>query len=176
MFESITNQLLPILKETLAQVSQPKYESSKAKPELITMLQTYKGVDTPYDTAQMLEQYCGGTVVAKEAKPGDKNAVNGYVYQLSAEQRKKLYHQSMYTVFTVLGQNNLIIQAVKALDPDGTTHRTLNPFQRTLAYFGLYSVSEAKKVDVQQTRRMRAITSEMKRMQTSVENLEEELD
>ena len=176
MFESITNQLLPILKETLAQVSQPKYESSKAKPELITMLQTYKGVDTPYETAQMLEQYCGGTVVAKLAKPGDKNAVNGYVYQLSAEQRKKLYHQSMYTVFTVLGQTNLIVQAVKALDPDGTTHRTLNPFQRTLAYFGLYSVSEAKKVDVQQTRRMRAITSEMKRMQTSVENLEEELD
>ena len=176
MFESITDQLAPVIKEAFAQVSKPKYESSKAKPELVTMLQSYKGVDGPVKTAQLLEQYCGGKVYPRQAKPGDKNAVNGYVYPLTAQQRKKLYHQSLYTVMVVLGQSNLIIQGVKALDPDGTTHRTLDPFQRTLAYFGLYSVSEAKKVDVQQIRRMRAITSEMKRMQTGTENLEEDLD
>ena len=173
MFETITGQLNPILQETLAQVTQPKYESSKAKPEIITLLQTAKGVSTPYETAQMLEQYCGGRVYPRQAQPGDKNAVNGYVYPLTAQQRKELYHKSMYTVFSVLGQTNVIAQGVRALDPDGTTHRTLDPFQRSLAYFGLYSVSEAKEVDVQQTRRMRAITSEMKRMQTGIENLEE---
>lgn len=176
MFETITDQLQPIFKEAYAQVSQPKYEASKAKPELVTMLQSYKGASTPYETAQLLEQYCGGTVIAKLAEPGDKYAVDGYVYPLTAQQRKKLYHQSLYVVGTVLGANNLIVKTVRALDPDGTTHRTLTPFQRTLVFFGLYSVSEAKTVDVQQTRRMRAITSEMKRMQTGIENLEEELD
>tara|TARA_R100000458_G_scaffold59652_1_gene70969 strand:- start:1304 stop:7777 length:6474 start_codon:yes stop_codon:yes gene_type:complete len=176
MFETFTDQLLPVIKEVFAQVSTPKYEASKAKPELVTMLQTYKGAYTPYETAQMLEQYCGGTVIAKLADPGDKNAVNGYVYPLTAEQRKRLYHRSLWTMLTVLGQSNLIVQGVRALDPTGTTHRTLSPAQRTLAYFGVFSVSEAKKVDVQQTRRMRAITSEMKRMQTGLENLEEERD
>jgi hypothetical protein len=170
MFETFTDQLLPVIKEVFAQVSTPKYEASKAKPELVTMLQTYKGAYTPYETAQMLEQYCGGTVIAKLADPGDKNAVNGYVYPLTAEQRKRLYHRSLWTMLTVLGQSNLIVQGVRALDPTGTTHRTLSPAQRTLAYFGVFSVSEAKKVD------MRAITSEMKRMQTGLENLEEERD
>lgn len=172
MFETITNQLSPLLKETLYQVTSSKYESSKAKPELVTIMQNYYGSTTPYETAQILERFCGGQVYPKQAGPNDKNAVNGWVYPLTPEQRKHLYHRSLYTVFTILGANNLIVQGVRALDPNGTTHRSLNGFQRSLAFFGLFSVSEAKSVEVQQTRRQRAITSEMKRMQSGVEDLE----
>lgn len=172
--EMISKQLSPLIKEVIKPAN--KYESSKVKPEVVRLFQMGNDDMSPSQVAEMLERYAGGTVQPKLAQPGDKNAVNGYVYNLTGKQREQLYHGSIWTMLTILGSSNLISKSVKALDPEGTTWQSLDPFQRSLAFLGLYSVSEAKNVEVQQSQKMRAITSEMKRMQTTMENLEEELD
>jgi hypothetical protein len=172
--ETITGQLSPLVKEIVSPSS--KYESSKAKPEIIKLFQTVYSAQTPSEIAQMLERFAGGRIKITRAEPGDKNAVDGYIYTLNAKQRQELYHGSMWTMLTILGTSNLVTNYYRLTDPEGTTWQSLDGFQRSLAYLGLYSVSEAKNVEVQQTQRMRGIISEMKRLENTMENLEEDLD
>ncbi len=172
--EMVTRQLMPIIQEIVS--TSGKYESSKAKPAVVNLLKSFSGANTPSEVAEMLERFAGGRVKITLAEPGDKNAVDGYIYTLSAEQRKKLYHGSFWTALTVLGGSNLVVNYFRLTDPEGTTWQSLDGFQRSLAYLGLYSVSEAKNVEVQQTQRMRGIISQMKRIENTTLNLEEELD
>ena len=167
----LVNLIQPIYKEILP--FNRKYESGLAKPELITFVRTYKDLETPADIAQYLEEAAGGRVIPRPAKPNDKNVIDGYVYPLSAAQRKKLYHQSMYTILVLTGVQAQIMDHIQLFAPEGTTHANQSLAVRLGDYLGLYSISQAMPQDVRIERQMNLVLSELDKIKRKEETLTE---
>jgi len=161
--ETFVNLLMPIYKETLP--LERKYEPGNTKPEVVQLLMTAHGAETPNEIAAALERYAGGRVYPKIAKEGTKGAIDGYVYPLSASQRKKLYHESLYTMMQLTGTTAQLMDFTRLVSPAGTNYESLSGIQRLGAILGFYSVSTATDADVQQQINLKRKLSEMRKMQ-----------
>jgi hypothetical protein len=161
--EPFINLLMPIYKEILP--LERKYEPGKVKPEVVQLFKTVYGAETPNEIAMTLERFAGGRVYPKLAKEGDKSAIDGYVYPLDASQRKKLYHESFYTMMQMTGMTAQLMDTVRLIAPEGTNYERLNGFQRMGAIFGLYSISTATDPDVQQAINLQRKLSEMRKIE-----------
>jgi len=161
--EVIVNLLMPIYKEVLP--LERKYESGKAKPEVIKLIKLAYGAKTPNEIAMELERLAGGRVSPKLAKKGDKSAIDGYIYKLDASQRKKLYHETMYTMIQMTGASSQVSDYVRQFFPEGTGYERLNPVQRFGRFIGLYAISTATDPDVQQKINLQRKLSEMRKIE-----------
>jgi hypothetical protein len=153
----LINLLQPLYKEMLP--LERKYESSLAT--------------TPTERAELLEEYAGGRVIPRPAKPNDKNAIDGYVYPLSKTQRKKLYHQSLYVPLVLTGLQAQIIDYVRLFSPAGTTQANQSLLTRLGSYSGLYSLSQANPANVQQERNIKLMIRQLEQIKKGSETMTE---
>ena len=170
-FLPLINLLQPIYKEILP--LKRKYESSLAKPEVVTLLSMFNNASTPNERAAALERHAGGRVRPRPAKPNDKNAIDGYVYPLSASQRKKLYHQSFYTALVLTGLQAQVMDYVRLFSPEGTTQANQSSLTRLGAFSGLYSISQVNPENVQQQRNMKLFLRYLNTVKTGEETASE---
>ena len=170
-FLPLINLIQPLYKEVLP--FERKYEASNAKPELVTFLSLPTQAKTPVERAELLERFAGGVVNPKPAKPNDKNAIDGYVYPLSKEQRKNLYHGTIYRMLVLTGLNAQVMDYVRLFSPEGTTQANQDFLTRLGSYAGLYSLSQATPKNVQQQRNMRNILRQLDKIKKGQEDLTE---
>ena len=121
----------------------------------------------------MLEEYAGGRVMPRPAKPNDKNAIDGYVYPLSKTQRKKLYHQSLYVPLVLTGLQAQIMDHVRLFSPEGTTQANQSFLTRLGAYSGLYALSQANPANVQQERNIKLMIRQLEQIKKGSETMTE---
>jgi hypothetical protein len=167
----LINLIQPLYKEMLP--FERKYESSLAKPELVTFLSLINGATTPTERAELLEEFAGGRVMPRPAKPNDKNAIDGYVYPLSKVQRKKLYHQSLYVPLVLTGLQAQIMDHVRLFSPEGTTQANQTFLTRLGAYSGLYALSQANPANVQQERNIKLMIRKLEQIKKGSETMTE---
>jgi hypothetical protein len=162
---------MPILKEMLP--FERKYESGKTKPEIVSWFSASHGTSNPSEIAAIIERHAGGRVYPRPAKLNEKGAVNGYIYPLDKQQRKKLYHKTLWMAMQQIGLTAQFQDYMRLFFPEGTTQGSLDVAQRVGVYSGLFSVSTAMDKDAQQERNIRLMISEMNRIKKAADNATE---
>jgi hypothetical protein len=170
-FQVVYNLIMPILKEMLP--FERKYESGKTKPEIVSWFSAAHGTSNPSEIAAIIERHAGGRVYPRPAKLNEKGAVNGYIYPLDKQQRKKLYHKTLWMAMQQIGLTAQFQDYMRLFFPEGTTQGSLDVAQRVGVYSGLFSVSTAMDKDAQQERNIRLMIAEMNRIKKAADNATE---